>query len=256
MTKSKKKSKSKARVLLAGKWSKEITEKLDKYLAEELLPDVDVSTEALPDEEVNQLDTIGNLIAELRSAMGMGDEASSEEVLQAAIEKAGSGGEGDGEGDEASDHRDDRNAAERATKDAAMKNLSKQVAELTSRLGAKEQAEQKTKVDELIESLIASNKINPNEENAVKNARAYASKDFNGCKELFETVAAYAPASSTTSSGKPIDKRVRVMADARKEWSGHEELTSTCSEAAHVNGDLRRAGLKLLTDKEKSALVA
>lgn len=194
------------------------------------------------------------------------DDAPLEVVITAAIELIGKeagddGGESEGDGAES---ESDEDKAATASAEAVLKSkqfgtLCAEVKALRGRLEERDSADAKTAVDVLLAEQVEANRLNPNDDNEMKNARILAEKDPDAFQKLFATITPYAPVPrpgavvTSGTSGLGSRDRQKAILEAQREWSGMEGMDGF-EEREYVNGHLVTCGLDLLTDDEEKEL--
>ena len=117
------------------------------------------------------------------------------------------------------------------------------------------EGESKTKrVSDAVALALSENKLNPNNESQMKWAREFAARDLEGFAVIMKDAPSYAAPGRTTAGGPVGDSRDHVIARAGKEWDGSATVRRMNDKFAWVNGELREAGLTLLSETEKTKL--
>jgi phage I-like protein len=253
-------------------------------LGAEVLPDVDVAVEELPEEQVAQLDEVGQAVDALKAAMiekGVLEEgASTMDVLNAAMEMVGAAS---GEpADEEASKKIEGEASEVVASLAAKLGLEKGVkaskvlaafdtmraatvsvgehGKVAERLAALELKERTRDAEIFIGTLVDDGKLNPNDNDKMKWARASALDN----PKAFETLMAGAPKVwepgqevKTDGDGGPKNKRQTIIATAVKEHEQGEREGITVPNVSlnsWVETALQFGDESPLTDAEKKKL--
>lgn len=215
----------------------------------EEVPAVDASQKAIAD-LINVLQSKGVTIDE---------QAPLADVIRAAIEFIGAQEPTEETPPEetppAEPEAEESKKAEREVKAAQYEKLAAEVKQLRTVLAERDAAEKAARIDALIAEQVESNRLNPNDADAMKAARALAEKDEDAFVKLFQSIEPYAPSAATEGpKHNQGGKRASRIHAARAEWSEHR-LDRMVGLAEYVDQDLRDAGLPLLSEEERKALV-
>ena len=225
------------------------------------------------------LDALKELVATIRSVLGLAEDASSEQILE-AIQKlkepkaeGGEGGEGGGEGgggEVAASVRRVLNlpadagraaivaAVERATAHVGHVPVS-QYNVVVERVAALENANKQREAEELVAANLQAGKLN----SADKQQMAWACKTAAADAEAFKVIMANAPViipqgktqPPAGGAGQP-GSRTAVIAASTREYRGDQDVQALTSLKAFLNESLREGGHDPLSEKEAVELTA
>lgn len=243
-----------------------------RLIAAEVLPDVEIATEELPEEQVEALDEVGTAIEELKAALG--DEAaemSAVEVIKMAASKLGDGDESE----EAVKEEAASLVASLAAKLGLGKNAgAKDVVEkidtmkitkvdaeafslVKKELDELKAIEAKRNADMLVGKAVEAGKLNPHDDEQMSWARDIALGDA----EAFSRILDKAPALYATGRLTPIDpdgprnKRDKLIASNAAEFDANRDMILCDSRDGYVDAALTTEGMSGLTDGERKKLV-
>lgn len=217
------------------------------FLGAEVLPEVEVDVEALPEEQVAQLDEVGQALEALKTAMveagtATGDE-SALDIIQMAIDAVG-GGE---PAEEAAslcaalglDKGADGTMILASVNKLRATTVSKgDYTKVTERLAVIEAAEAGRKADILVASLVDEGRLNPNDTDKMKWANAQARSN----PEAFTVLMASAP--TVWEPGQKVDPTVpskdraaKCTVEELKKLGGKPTRKEVIASAVHEFGD-------------------
>ncbi len=229
---------------------------------------------AVADEVVEEVDEIALAIAELKAAMGLGEEVSAVDVVKAATEKMAAPAEGEGEGEGDTAETEALSALKvRAglEKGATVMALSRKFDALhTERVSGEDYKAMSERVevleadksasarDALVEKYIDGGKLNPHDEKQMTWARQSALDDPKGFVVLMAGASQVHPVGETiTADGSgPKDERQKLIASASKEWQDSPRLRAGASEKSYVLAALSIEDMDALTEAETKTLIA
>lgn len=249
--------------------------KAKKTLRERLM----VMQEAMPeevaavaDEVVEEVDEIALAIAELKAAMGLGEEVSAVDVVKAATEKmAAPADEGDGEDAAESEALSALKVRAGLEKGATVLALSAKFDALhtervsgtdykamSDRVDVLESDKASVERDTLVMKYVDEAKLNPHDEKQMAWARQSALDDPKGFVVLMAGASQVHPVGEaiTTGGAAPKDERQKLIASAAKEWQDNPELRLGTSVQYYVLSALREKDMKDLDDAETKTLIA
>ena len=237
-----------------------------------------VLQEATPEEEaavveevVEEIDEVGAAIADLKAALGMGEDAGPVDVIRAAIEKMGDGGE-DEEADEAAEKEmkalcDVLSLKSTSTVEDMIAKVNKMQATtvsgaeykaLTAKLEALEQTNCERDAESLVEEYVDAGKLNPHDESRMEWALKQATKDaeaftelMEGAPKLFEPGRAIDPKKGA-SGGKT--ERQNMIAEELKTYKANENQFEGIDVVHVINAGLDNRDEPQLTSDEREAL--
>lgn len=239
-----------------------------RVVLQEVTPEEEQAT---VEEVVDAVDEVGALIAELKAALGLGEDVAAEDVLKAAIAKIGAG---EGEGEEAAE----KEAAFKALRAALGVDDKADLKVMT----AKANVLQATAVDpdaqaKMIETLKAltaekadrealalrgkyvdQGKLNPNNEEKMKWALAQARDNAKAFTELMDGAdVVMPPDGQITDPNAAKNGRATIIASATAEFKAASDSQLHGVELwSFVNESLREKDQPILTANERKALVA
>ncbi len=260
-----KKKKECRRVYVSGAWPDE-HQKAILRKCEELIPDVDIAVEALPDEQIEQLDAVGALIDELAPLVGKEAGTGAEEVLAAVIEKLKAGSDEPTEAETVAAElsktlgvKVGKLVAEvnkmKGTADGAGE-LGKQVEKLQAELKVLTDEREEQRVEALVAEQVKAGKINPNSEDGMKAARAMATLNGEQFTAMFDAMPVIMPDPDEKVDAPQTRRESKIKAFAAEFKDSREKGLVQCSEAGFINTSLNLEGMTPLTDSEKKALSA
>lgn len=232
-----------------------------KEFAEELLPDVEVDVEALPDDQVSDLDEVGAAVASLAEALGLDEGTPAVEVINAAIAGLAEAAESDDAKESAT-----RIAAALGTKSrdseticaevAALKIKAEQFDEMETRVAGLEAARIEERVETLCAEQVERGVLNPDDEKAMASARSLAEKDEAGFTALFAGLQPSIQPGQVTkqSATRTASKRSDMIKAARDEWVENDQGKGMCTLPSYVNVKLMASEQPTLTAAERDKL--
>lgn len=222
--------------------------------------------QATVEEVVDAVDEIGALIAELKTALGLGEDVVAEDVLKAAIAKVGAG-EGD-EGGETEESLKALKAALNVDAAADLKVMTAKANELQSKtvdptaqakmvetlkVLTAEKADREATV--LVEKYVGT-KLNPNHDDRMKWARGFALSDPARFEETMALMPdATPPEGQITDPDATKNGRTGIIASATTEFKAAPGELGGVELWAFVNESLKEKDHPILTDGERKALV-
>jgi len=226
--------------------------------ADEVLPGVDVDTEALPDEQVSDLADTGDAMTMLKEALiaagaEIGDDATAADIAAMAIEfvagASASADEGDTEAASEEDKGKEALAAVNAAKAARVPTLEKRLALL--------EASQKTqRVEALIAKQVEAHKLLPDDDQQMKTARRLAELDEDLFVATYDGMEPYVDVGQVTpeGGGTPANARARVIKEACRQHDDNAADARGTSKKHYVNASLQCEDEPHLTSDEVTAL--
>lgn len=252
---------------------------------EEALPGIDVDTESLPEDQVAEIDEVGDAITKLMEALNANgvnvpEGAGSVEIIALAIDAiSGGGGEEDVSDEEASDDTtnattDQVAAAMGLKRGSSLKvicgeakaarvkmgsgsEVESRLADVETELAGYRAREQATIGSELVAAQVENGRINPNGKAHLKQCLILATEDPERFKLMYANAPVVCPPEGqlVTSSGNVPGKtdRDRVISGAAKEY---DELTpgqqAQTDKPGWINVALYEGEDKPLTDTERA----
>jgi len=274
MTKAKK-GKADGNVTLTLKGSRKKLQRVFKMLtAEEVLPDIDIDTAELPEEQVEQLDEVGQKLEELKevvvaAANGTGDE-SAVDIIDMAISII-EGGVTDSEDEEDNDEEMSLQASLRAKLNLPKNSNTKvviakvdsmkvgtvsvsQFKKVQDQLAALNNKEQERNADLLVAKYVESGQLNPFDEDQMSWANESARSDAGGFEKLIASapvVATPGQLTKTDSSGKPKSGRDKLIASLSCEFDDNPDKMKGIEKKHYINSGLGwEHDEENMTDKE------
>jgi len=245
----------------------------DKFrlMLQEVTPEEQAAT---VEEVVEEVDEIGALIAELRAAYGMGEDAMPTDVLAAAIEKANGGGDEEAETEEQTEKDGDDIKALKdvlgVDRKAGIKTMVTKATELVlgtvtreehakTALQLKELTDEKQARDSqtLVDKYVKAGVLNPHDDTRMKVALTQARDNREAFIALMDVATPVMPADGQVTAdgdGSGKTSRERVILKAAKAYDADVALGAT--QAGWVNGALDTEGMSPLTDTETKTLTA
>lgn len=246
--------------------------------AEEVVPGIDVDVEALPEEQVKELDEVGMAIATLADAIrGAGGEldegADTVSILAMATDMVG-GAPAPEEEDTSASTVTKRTVTEEMAdalglkKGAAMELALAEINKLTAKQGsadsqhdrlvkleaelAERKASDKTRaINAFIEEHVESGRLILANESQMKAVRALAESNMDECRAFVETLPIIADPGKIDFTGSvPKNSRERIMAEAGKEWESEPVKRMGNSKKSWINNVLDEEREDVLTKAE------
>ena len=231
---------------------------------------------AIADDVVEEVDEVSVAIAELKAALGLGEDASAVDVLKAAMEKIAAPADEGGEGEdaEATAESDALSALKERVgldKTCKVQVLARKYDELhTTRVSGEDYKAMSDRVevlesdkaeaarDVLVQSYVDDGKLNPNDEKQMAWANSAALADVEGFKLVMSNAVRVHEVGQlvTNDSTGPKSGRDKIIASAGKEWEDTPERRGGASKAFYVTAVLRETDEADLTDAETKALIA
>lgn len=231
---------------------------------------------AIADEVVEEVDEVGVAIAELKAALGLGEDVGPVDVIKAALEKIAAPADEGGEGEdaEAAAESDALSALKERVgldKGCKVQVLARKFDELhTTRVSGEDYKAMSDRVevleadkaeaarDVLVQSYVDDGKLNPNDEKQMAWANGAALADVEGFKLVMSNAVRVHEVGQlvTNDSTGPKSGRAKIIASAGKEWENTPQTRGGASKAFYVTAALRETDESDLTDAETKALVA
>lgn len=270
-----KKKKKADNVTLSLKGPREKLNKMFKVLtAEEVMPDVEVDTAELPEEQVEVLDEVGQKIEELKTvvveaAEGTGEETTIEILDMAIALISGGGGE---EADE--DVAASKKLAATLCAKFGVSDMGKAIKKFDTLMVGSVPADDFKKVKDqlqelqgiednrnaeaLVASFVETGQLNPNNKDKMAWALKCAVDGPDDFKTLMEDAPVHVAPGRLTKmdgSGKPKTERSKLVANLSSEFDDNPaKMGKTLTKKSYVNSCLQDEGESYLSDSELETL--
>lgn len=239
--------------------------------AEEVIPGVEVDTAELPEEQVAELDEVGQKLEELKTvvveaAEGTGDETAVE-ILDMAIAIISGGNTSDEEKDEAVEASKKLAATLCATLGVSdMRKAKKKIdtmmigsvpvdefKKLQDQLGELQGNEDKRNAETLIASYVKEGKLNPNDDDQMKWANKSSIENVEGFKTLMASAPVLFPVGNLTGGTNdtaPKTERSVLIASEAKLFDDNPKIFAHLDRTKYLNRQLKEVDESPLSEKE------
>lgn len=217
------------------------------FLGAEVLPDVEVDVEALPEEQAVELDEVGQALEALKTAMvdagTATEDASSLDIIQMAIDAVGGAGEPAEEAASLCASLGLKNGASHKDILASVDKLrattvsGDEYKKVTDRVATLEATEADRKADLLVASLVDTGKLLPTDTGKMKWAHEQARKDPGNFAELMASAPqVWQPGRVVDPTVPPKDRAAKCTVEELKKLGGKPTRKELIASAVHEFG--------------------